>query len=297
VLCTLGGAPGVALAQGAPGVGPTQSSAPLAQGTQGTQRTQRTQGTQGKHHNELIPLYDNANPSDWSTACSEVDGSGDGSWIIADPVSSGPGTAPIPAWTSAIDNCYAYGRASVIGYVWTDYGEGGAAGIPAIENEIKSWYSFYHGDIAGIFLDGVSDTVPGTSTSNQSFYQTLASYVHQNEGKNNNDEVVFNFGANPGSDWMLKASNAKNADIVVTFEGSYDTPGEDPYTAWTQAAWERRYPAEDFAALVYNTTSFGLPPQPEAVCNSLAQQNIGYVYVGTWYEFLAPYFSSFVSDC
>jgi spherulation-specific family 4 protein len=275
VLCTLGGSPGVALAQG------------NAQGN--------AQGTQGTHRNELIPLYDNANPSDWSTACSEVNGAGDGSWIIADPVGSGPGTAPIPAWTSVIQNCYAYGRASVIGYVWTDYGEGGTASIPTIENEIKSWYSFYHGNIAGIFFDGVSDTVPGTSTSNQSFYQTLASYVHQNEG--NNDEVVFNFGANPASDWMLKSSNAKNADIVVTFEGSYNTPGEDPYTAWTQAAWERRYPAEDFAALVYNTTSFGLPSQPETVCNSLAQQNIGYVYVGTWYEFLPPYFSSFVSDC
>jgi hypothetical protein len=263
-LCVLGGSPAVAVAQNG-------------------------------HHNELIPLYDNANPADWSTACSEVNGAGDGSWIIADPVGSGPGTAAEPAWTNVIDNCYAYDRASVIGYVWTNYGRGGTAGIPAIENQIKSWYSFYHGEIAGIFFDGVSDTVPGTSTSNQSFYQTLASYVHQNEG--NNDEVVFNFGANPGSDWMLNSSNAKNADIVVTFEGSYNTPGEDPYTSWTQASWEREYPAEDFAALVYNTTTFGLPAQPATVCNSLNQQNLGYVYVGTWYEVLPPYFASFLSDC
>jgi hypothetical protein len=264
VLCILGGSSGVALAQ-------------------------------DSHHNELIPLYDNAIPSDWSTACSQVNGAGDGSLIIADPVDSGPGTAPIPAWTTVIHNCHADGRASVIGYVWTDYGEGGTAGIPAIENEVRSWYSFYHGDIAGIFFDGVSDTVPGTSTGNQSFYQTLAAYVHENEG--NNDKVVFNFGANPSSDWMLNASKTKNADIVVTFEGSYDTLGEDPYTSWTQASWERKYPAEDFAALVYNTTTFGLPPQPATVCDSLAQQNIGYVYVGTSYEFLPPYFASFLSDC
>ena len=37
-------------------------------------------------------------------------------------------------------------------------------------------------------------------------------------------EVVFNFGANPGSDWMLNSSEASNnANVVVTFEGSYNT--------------------------------------------------------------------------
>ncbi len=248
VLCVLAGSPGVALAQ-------------------------------DSHQNELIPLYDNANPSDWSTACSEVDGAGDGSLIIADPVDSGPGTAPIPAWTNVIHNCYAYGRASVIGYVWTDYGEGGMAAIPAIENEIKSWYAFYHGDIAGIFFDGVSDTVPGTSTVRESFY-TGRSHV-TSSGRRGTTTPCLTSDAETSSDWMLDSSNTENADIVVTFEGSYDTPGEDPYTAWTQAGWEQRYPAEDFAALVYNTTSFGLPPQPATVCDSLGRQNLGYVYVGT----------------
>jgi hypothetical protein len=245
--------------------------------------------------NQLIPLYDNGNPADWTQACSQTNGAGDGSWIIADVAEGqGPGSARVPAWAKIISNCYQYDRASVIGYVWTDYGEGGPASIASIESQINAWYSFYRGNIAGIFFDGVSDNVPGTTTSNQSFYRTLASYVHTHEG--GNDEVVFNFGANPGSDWMLDSSNANNADIVVTFEGSYNTPTEGPYTSWTQASWEKRYPANDFAALVYNAPDSPATPQPASVCASLAQQNIGYVYVGTWYDQLPSYFGALLSD-
>jgi hypothetical protein len=244
---------------------------------------------------QLIPLYDNANPTDWTQACSQTNGAGGGSWIVADVAEGqGPGSVSSPAYAKVIDNCYRYGRASVIGYVWTDYGEGGQASISSIENQVKAWYSFYPGDIAGIFFDGVSDDVPGTSVSNLSFYHALAAYVHTHEG--NNDEVVFNFGANPGSDWMLDSTNANNADIVVTFEGSYDTPGEDPYTSWTQAAWERSYPADDFAALVYNAPGGAGTPQPASVCTSLEQQNIGYVYVGTWYDQLPSYFGELLTD-
>jgi hypothetical protein len=240
---------------------------------------------------ELIPLYDNADAADWTQACSQVNGSNGGSWIIADPAGGqGPGAASSPAWAQVIDNCYRYGRASVIGYVWTDYGQ---ASIASVESQVKDWYSFYPGDIAGIFFDGVSDDVPGTTTSNQGYYRTLASYVHTHEGAN--DEVVFNFGANPGSDWMLNSGSANNADIVVTFEGAYDTAGEDPYTSWTQAAWESRYPANDFAALIYNAPGDANGPQPATACSALAKENIGNVYVGTWYDELPPYFATLVA--
>jgi hypothetical protein len=240
----------------------------------------------------LIPLYDNANPADWTQACSQTNGSGGGSLIIADVAEgSGPGSASVPAWANVIDNCYSYDRAKVIGYVWTDYGQ---ASIASVESQVNAWYAYYPGAIAGIFFDGVSDDVPETTTSNQSFYRTLASYVHTHEGAN--DEVVFNFGANPGSDWMLNSTPANNANLLVTFEGSYDTPSEDPYTSWTQAPWEAGYPAHDFAALVYNAPDEPATPQPSSVCPALAKQNIGYVYVGTWYDQLPPYFGSFLTD-
>ena len=136
--------------------------------------------------------------------------------------------------------------------------------------------------------------MPGTSTSNQSFYQTLASYVHKNEG--HNDDVVFNYGANPASGWMFNSTNAKNADVVVTFEGSYNTPGENPYTSWGPAPWERHYPASNFAALAYDAPD-GATPQPSSACTALLAQNLGYVYVGTWYDVLPPYFSTFLNEC
>ena len=239
-----------------------------------------------QHRDELIPLYDNANPTDWQTACSQSYGGHGGSYIIADPYNGqGPGPGPVATWSSVINNCYQYGRASVIGYVWTDYG---TASISSVEQQINEYYSYYPHDIAGIFFDGVSDTVPGTTTSNQSYYQTLSSYVHTHEGSN--DEVVYNYGANPSSGWMFNSSNNKNADIVVTFEGSYNDAGENPYTAWTQASWENKYPANDFAALIYDA--------PDAsACTTLATQHLGYVYVGTWYDTLPPFWNSFLSDC
>ncbi len=273
VLAVVAGSAGLAAARTVPG----QAGASLASAKS---------AASAKSQDELIPLYDNANPSDWTQACSTVNGAHGGSWIIADVDQGlGPGPAPVPAWASVIDNCYQYGRASVIGYVDTDYGQ---ISIATVESQINAWYSFYPGNIAGIFLDRASDAIPGTTTSNVTYYRTLDSYVHKNHG--NNDEVVLNYGASPGSGWMFNSSNANNADIVVTFESDYDT-----YTTWTPAAWQASYPASDFAALIYDTGE-STAPQPASACGSLAQQNIGYVYVGTWYDTLPPYFSSLLAD-
>jgi Spherulation-specific family 4 len=255
----------------------------------------------GHNHNQtgqdqLVPLYDKANPTEWAQACSQANGANGGSWIVANAASvgGGPGAESSPAWAEAIEHCYDYGRASVIGYVSTDYGEGGEASIAEIEHQIDQWYAYYPGEIAGIFFDEVSDDVPGTTTSNESFYRTLATYVHTHEG--DNDEVVFNFGENPSSDWMLSGNGVEDADIVVTFEGSYDTPGENPFTAWTQASWELSYPAEDFAALIHSAPNEEATPQPASACSALAQKNLGYVYVGTSYEQLPTYFGELSTE-
>ncbi len=194
-----------------------------------------------------------------------------------------------------IDDCNHYGRASVLGYVWTNYGQGGMASVTSLETQVKAWYSYYPGKIGGIFFDGASDTVPGTNASNEDFYQTLAAYVHSQEGKN--DKVVLNFGANPVSGWMFDSSSARDADIVVTFEGSYDTAGHNPYKEWAAASWESKYPADHFAALVYDAHDTSSTPQPESACSSLTKQHLGYLYVGTSYDRLPPYFSEYVSDC
>jgi len=89
---------------------------------------------------------------------------------------------------------------------------------------------------------------------------------------------------------MLSAGRTRTADLVVTFEGSYDTPGSNPYRAWTQASWEWASPAGDFAALVYEA--------PDAsACTLLAPQRLGYGYFGMWYDTLPPFWSSFLGAC
>ena len=227
---------------------------------------------------QLVPLYDGGVAANWSRTCSQVSGSGDGSLIIADVAhGDGAGPARVESWARVIRNCYRYGNASVIGYVWTDYGR---ASLATVKSGIDSWYKFYPGDISGIFFDGVSDTIPGTTTSNITYYQGLATYVHAHR----DNDVVLNFGANPGSGWMFDSTSKKNADVVVTFEGSYNSPDMNPYTSWVQPAWELRYPASNFAAIVYNAPNTAATPQPTTACAALTRQNVGYVYVGTWYD-------------
>ena len=48
---------------------------------------------------------------------------------------------------------------------------------------------------------------------------------------------------------------------------------------------------------MYDTNSTVAVPQPATACAALTAQHIGYLYVGTWYTNLAPYFSTFAGDC
>jgi len=250
---------------------------------------------------QLVPLYTGANAADWATACSEVTGAHGGSYLVADiGPSEGPGMAPVKAWAGVLRSCAGYHKASVLGYVWTDYGHGGMASVPGIEAQVRDWYSFYPGLIGGIFFDGASDAVPGTGASNVAFYEALDSYVHTYQGNGaKHNEVVLNFGANPRSGWMFGSTTAEDANIVVTFEGSYDTPGQNPYTSWVPAKWESHYPARDFAALVHggDGSSDATVPQLLTACGALLKRNLGYVYVGTSYGELAPDFAQMVADC
>jgi hypothetical protein len=234
-------------------------------------------GADASHVHQLVPLYDGGNAAQWAQTCSQVNGSGDGSWVVADVVGGdgGAGSAPNASWGDAIDSCYQYNKASVLGYVFTNFGQ---VPLATVEAGIDNWYKFYPGDIAGIFLDDAADTIPGTTTSNVAYYQALAAYIHTGHG--NNNEVVLNFGRSPGSDWMFDASTKKDADIIVTFEGSYDTPGMNPYTEWVQPAWELQYPASDFAAIIHSAPDTAATPQPGTACAGLTQQHLGYVDVG-----------------
>lgn len=242
---------------------------------------------------QLVPLY-NTSASQWAAACSEVSDTSHKSLIVAN-VQQGPGLAPVPAWEKIIDSCAGYGRAHVLGYVWTDYGRGGPGDLASIETQVRAWYTMYPGHIDGIFFDGVSDVVPGAGASNRYFYRSLAGYVHHKKGMA--AQVVFNFGTNPVAGWMFDAARVLNANVIVTFEGSYNIAGQDPLTAWTPAGWERQYPASDFAALVHSAPDTAALPQPATACRALREKHLGYLYVGTSYDELPAYFSALVRSC
>jgi len=49
--------------------------------------------------------------------------------------------------------------------------------------------------------------------------------------------------------------------------------------------------------LLYDTNDSAAIPQPVTACAALAKQNVGYVYVGTWYDTLPSYLATFLTDC
>ncbi len=236
---------------------------------------------------ELIPLYDGAVPENWTKVCRD---SNEGTLVIANIASAeGAGQKRQANWAKVIDNCRRYDKAGVIGYVWTNYGKNGHANIDEIKKDVDDWYKFYPGGIEGVFLDGVSDTVPDTTKSNQDFYRELTEYVHSKWPKG---KVVLNFGVDPKDDWTFNSENTKqNADVIVVYEGSYDDPKVNPYLKWKQPLWEMRYPSTKFAAIVYSAPNTKETPQPSSACKRLVTQRIGYVYVGTYYH-KVPYLDS-----
>lgn len=251
---------------------------------------------------QLIPLYEYSGlptfATDWSNACSLAR---PGSFIIEDRTTRGAiepsidgmpntmlphdGYASDPLLATAMNDCYDQGSIEgVLGYVNTwDYTAG--TYVPwqnpndpydpyTVKGQINLWYALYPGAIAGIFFDQVQTA---GSTVNKSYYRTAAAYVHNNKAPNN--EVVFNFGSDWNTtDWPLSSSNsARNADIVVVFEGCYTgcTSGSNldtwvgPYT-WSPK-WELNYPSNYFATLVYDVDASDIP----AACSALGSTPAG----------------------
>ena len=163
--------------------------------------------------------------------------------------------------------------------------------IATVESQIKAWYSFYPGNIAGIFFDRASDTIPGTTTSNVTYYRTLDSTTCTRTGQQRRGRAQLR--RQPRLRWMFNSSNANNADIVVTFE-SRQRPGLNTYTSWTPAAWEASYPASDFAALIYDAgesadpSRFGVRLAGSAEHRLRLRRDV--------VRQLPPYFSTFAAD-
>jgi len=285
---------------------------------------------------QLIPLYENSGlstfSSDWENACSQAPAN---SFIIEDRTTEGAidpsSVADGPPNTSeqydgytadsnlstVMSNCYDQGDTQgVLGYVNT-WNYATNSYIPwentsdpydpnTVKGQINLWYALYPGELAGIFFDSVQ---PQDTSTNKNYYRTAAAYVHNNKSPDN--EVVFNFGSDYGTDdWSLSSSiDANDADIDVVFEGCYSgCSSGDNLTTWVGSGtwspkWELNYPSDYFAALVYDTDSSNISDVCSALFSAPSGSNTNYYITNEdlpnpWATFISStYESSETSSC
>lgn len=168
--------------------------------------------------------------------------------LIANP-NSGVGTSKSSAYVAAVTRAKAAGT-RVLGYVYTSYG---ARSVATVEAEIARYQSWY--GITDIFFDEVS-----ASATRLPYYLTLANYVHATTGS----IVMLNPGIVPDQGYL------GIGDIVVTFEGNYNT-----YVNAVSPSWVNNYPANKFQSIVYGVSATNLPN----AMNLARSRNVGWVYV------------------
>lgn len=209
-----------------------------------------------------VPAYANplVDPGPWQRLATSDPGSL-GFAVIN--VINGTDYAPSPEATSAIQNASASG-VKLVGYIDTGYlGTTGkrtrlgstdpADWVAQIQGDISAWYQFYGSNLAGIFFDQTQNACGPTSGSNDwvDRYRQLSNAVKR-----------LHSGAltvvNPG----IGASQCYEdvADVIVTFEGSYESYVDDPAApnpykplSWTPAdpnkIWHIVYGASDVATM------------------------------------------------
>jgi hypothetical protein len=156
-----------------------------------------------------------------------------GSIAIMNP-DSGPGTAPVPDYTGAVNYARNNGH-RVIGYVHTSYGD---RSMLDVITEIEKYYLWY--GIDGILLDEMSNDL-----TDASYYRVLYAYV-KTVGNSGTTLVVGNPGAAATTDWQIKNSSSRSADILVIHENTASA-----YLTWTPPAWTTNYPPAKFAHLIH----------------------------------------------
>lgn len=140
---------------------------------------------------------------------------------------SGPGNAPSSAYATQIKASQSQGI-HIIGYVDTDYA---ARPLVDVRRDIERYVTWYGTD--GIFLDQVS-----VSRTRLPYYAEIAAEIKAGDTK---ALTVLNPGAAVPESFMAVA------DIVVTFEDTYDAYTKRRYTP----RWMRRYPPDRFWHLIH----------------------------------------------
>ncbi len=118
----------------------------------------------------LVPLYTYPTDGTWTTLIQAKTARPTLDVVAIINPNSGPGTSKDSAYATGITNLETAGIV-VVGYVATGYGTKSYSAVATVESNVDAYLSFYP-NIEGIFFDEMSD-----SASEQTYYQTLATYV------------------------------------------------------------------------------------------------------------------------
>jgi hypothetical protein len=195
-------------------------------------------------------------------------------------VINGTDFAPLDEWTSAIQNASA-GGVKLVGYVDTGYlgttGQRTRLGstdpidwMSQIQHDINTWYQLYGSSLSGIFFDQTQNACGPTADSNAwaDLYQQLSDGVDR-----------LHPGAltvlNPGIGVPQCYEDA--ADVIVTFEGSFESYVGDPAAAnpYTPLTWAPVDPTKIWH-IVYGASDVA---EMKEVVELSKTRSAGYVYV------------------
>jgi Spherulation-specific family 4 len=185
----------------------------------------------------LVPLYayPGTEPEPWAAVTAAASTSSLAG-LILNP-HSGPGGAVEPEFAAAAEGLRSAG-VPLLGYVDTDYGQRRHGEVVADIQRHRDWYG-----VDGVFLDQA-----GSGPELLPHYRRLAVAARSLDAT----RVVFNPGVHPHPGF------AEAADLLITFEGSWEQYRELRIPEWTAS-----FPAERFGHLVHGT--------PPALCTAVPE--------------------------
>ena len=169
-------------------------------------------------------------------------------------VDSGPGTEEQDVFANQTALTEKEGI-SVLGYVYTDYGN---RPVEQVEADTRRYFDWYH--VNGIFYDEAAST-----SAKIYYYKQLYAYT---KSLSSTSVIAINPGTQTVEAYMTVC------DIECNFEGDYD----DYENSYTAPAWIGKYSASRFWQIVYDV------PTETEMLNVVAlakKRNAGWVFVTT----------------
>jgi hypothetical protein len=196
-------------------------------------------GTPGAPFGQQIAMAAYSNPTGDPAAWDRLIGAAsDRASVLVANVLNGPGSELNADWANVIIRAHASGK-KVLGYVDTGYlgqadnrltrlGSGATQDwIAQIDQDIDAWYNLYGTSMDGIFFDDGFNQC-GAGNVYPAWYREVNDYAKRHHS---GAMTVLN----PGT--VVPQCYADTADVLLTFEGSYDTYMSNTYDlGWTPAS-------------------------------------------------------------